>query len=93
MCPILKKGHAGKRSHDFKEVTKMKRLLDKIVWPVLVFCVFFELALAQSPPNTITFDNQSGELAVVKLMETTNSLRNESASSWARSLSWGENTI
>ena len=37
----------------------------------LFLCIPFSVSSAQTSPNTITFDNQSGEFAVVKLMGPT----------------------
>jgi len=49
----------------------MEKLFGGLIGAALILCIALEPALAQTPPNTITFENQSGEVAVVKLVGPT----------------------
>lgn len=49
----------------------MKTLLSDIIVISLFWCVSLSPAIAETSPNTITFDNQSGEFAIVKLVGPT----------------------
>jgi len=46
----------------------MKKLFGCLIGASFILCIALDPAVAQTPPNTITFDNQSGEIAMVKLV-------------------------
>jgi len=61
---LARKGWGGFKNTN--EGKKMKKLLGGLIGVSLILCIALDPAVAQTPPNTITFDNQSGEFDYTK---------------------------